>query len=53
MRTPAWMVAYAGVLLFSGASYAALVFVGQGLALALALAALAVAVFAVVLTITR
>jgi hypothetical protein len=33
MRTPAWMIAYSAVILLSGASYGALVFVGQGLAL--------------------
>ncbi|WP_160309594.1 hypothetical protein [Rubrobacter aplysinae] len=53
MRTPAWMIAYAAVLLFSGVSYAALVFVGQGLALASALAALVAAVIAVVLVVRR
>lgn len=53
MRTPAWMLAYAAVLLFSGASYAALVFVGRWPALAAALAALVAAVAAVVLTVRR
>jgi hypothetical protein len=47
------MIAYAAVLLFSGASYAALVLVGRGLALALALTALAAAVISVVLTFKR
>lgn len=47
------MIAYAAVLLLSGVSYAALVFVGQGLALASALGALVAAVVAVVLTIRR
>lgn len=53
MRTPAWMVAYTAVLLFSGASYAALVFVGRGFALACAFLALVAALVAVVLTIRR
>lgn len=53
MRTPTWMIAYAAVLLLSGASYAALVFAGQGLALACAALALVAAVVAVVLTVRR
>jgi hypothetical protein len=47
------MIAYAAVLLFSGASYAALFLVGQGLALTSALAALVAAVVAVILTFKR
>lgn len=53
MRTPAWMVAYAAVILLSLASYAALVFVGQALALASVLGALVAAVVAVVLVVKR
>ena len=53
MRTPAWMIAYSAVLLLSGASYAALVFVGQWLALVCALAALIAVIAAVVLTVWR
>lgn len=47
------MIAYSAVLLLSGASYAALVFVGQWLALVCALGALAAVIAAVVLTIAR
>lgn len=53
MRTPAWMIAYAAVVVFSGASYAALVYVGQALALSFALAALIAVIAAVVLTLKR
>ena len=53
MRTPAWMIAYTIVIVLSGASYAALVFVGQWLALVCALAALAAVIAAVVLTVRR
>ena len=49
MRSPAWMVAYALVLAFLGAAYAALVFLGSKAALFLALAALVAAVIAATL----
>jgi hypothetical protein len=49
MRSPAWMVAYAVVLVLLGTAYATLVFSGPRVALVFALAALAMVVVAVVL----
>lgn len=53
MRSPAWMVAYAVVLVLLGATYAALVFSGPRAALVFALAALAAVVVAVALALFR
>jgi hypothetical protein len=53
LRSPVWMVAYALVLAFLGAAYAALVFLGPRVALLLALAALVAVVVAVVLALKR
>ncbi len=53
MRSPLWMVPYVLVLLFSGASYAALVFLGVRIALLLALAAFVAAIVSLVLVIKR
>ncbi len=53
MRSPAWLVAYAVVLVLLGATYATLVFYGAEVALAFALAALAVVLVAVALALKR
>jgi hypothetical protein len=53
VRSPAWMVAYAVVLVLLGAAYATLVFSGPGVALVFALAALAAVLVAVVLALKR
>ena len=53
MRSPAWMVAYAVVLVLLTATYASLVFVGSGAALAFALAALVAMLVALALVIFR
>ena len=49
MRSPAWMVAYAGVLVLLGATYASLVFSGPKVALVFAMAALSAVVVSLVL----
>ena len=49
MRSPAWMVAYAVVLVLLGATYGTLVFFGPKLALLFSLAALATMLVAVAL----
>ena len=53
MRSPAWMVAYAGVLVLLGATYATLIFSGPRLALVFALAALGSVLVAVMLVLKR
>ena len=53
MRSPAWMVAYAVVLVLLGVTYAALVYYGPEIALAFALPALAAVMVAVALAIKR
>jgi hypothetical protein len=53
VRSPAWMVAYAVVLVLLGAAYATLVFSGPRVALIFALAALAVVLIAVALAMKR
>ncbi len=53
MRSPLWMVPYVLVILLSGTSYAALVFLGVRAALLLALAALVAAAASVVLVLRR
>lgn len=53
MRTPAWMVAYAGVLLLISLTYPTLVYVGRWAALVLALLALTLMLVAVALVIWR
>ena len=53
MRSPAWIVAYAVVLVLLGAAFATLVFSGPRIALVFALAALAAVVVAVVLALKR
>ncbi len=53
MRSPAWMVAYAVVLVLLGATYAALVFSGPRTALFFALAALAAMIVTLALTLWR
>jgi hypothetical protein len=53
MRSPAWMVAYAFVLVLLGAAYATLVFSGPRVALVFALAALATVVVSLVLALKR
>ena len=53
MRSPAWMIAYAVVLVLLGAAYATLVFYGAEVALVFALAALATVLVAVALAIKR
>ena len=53
MRSPAWMVAYAVVLVLLGATYATLVFFGPKVALVLALGALAAVVVSVALALKR
>ena len=53
MRSPAWMVAYAVVLVLLGAAYATLVFSGPRGALIFALAALAAVLVAVALALKR
>ena len=49
MRSPAWMVAYAVVLVLLGATYASLVFSGPKVALVFAMAALVAVVVSLVL----
>ena len=53
MRSPAWMVAYAVVLVLLGATYATLVFSGPKTALVLALAALAAVFVSLALALRR
>jgi 6-phosphofructokinase 1 len=53
VRTPAWMVAYAAVLVLLGATYATLIFTGPRVALVFALAALAAVLTAVMLVLKR
>ena len=53
MRSPAWMVAYATVLVLLGATYATLVFSAPRVALVFSLAALAAVLVAVVLALKR
>jgi hypothetical protein len=53
VRSPAWMVAYAAVLVLLGATYATLVLAGPGVALVFALGALAAVLVAVVLVLKR
>ena len=53
MRTPAWMVAYAAVLVLLGATYATLIFTGPRVALVFALAALGAVLTAVMLVLKR
>jgi hypothetical protein len=53
VRSPAWMVAYAVVLVLLGAAYATLVFHDAQVALIFALAALATVLVAVALAIRR
>lgn len=53
MRSPAWMVAYAAMLVLIGAAYATLVFDGARAALLFALAALVAVVIALLLALFR
>jgi hypothetical protein len=53
VRSPAWMVAYAVVLVLLGAAYATLVFSNPRVALFFALAALAAVVVSLVLALKR
>jgi hypothetical protein len=53
VRSPAWMVAYAVVLVLLAATYATLVFYGAEAALIFALAALVAVLIAVALAIKR
>ena len=53
MRSPAWMVAYAVVLVLLGTAYATLVFSGPRVALVFALAALAAVVVSLVPALKR
>jgi hypothetical protein len=53
MRSPAWMVAYAVVLVLLGVAYATLVFSGPKAALVFALAALAVVLVSLALALRR
>ena len=53
MRSPAWMVAYAAVLVLLGAAYATLVFSGPKVALVFALGALAAVVASLALALKR
>ncbi|MDP8946852.1 MAG: hypothetical protein M3N09_01950 [Actinomycetota bacterium] len=53
MRSPAWMVAYAVVLVLLGATYATLVFFGPKVALVFSLGALAAVVVSVALALKR
>jgi hypothetical protein len=53
MRSPAWMVAYAVVLVLLGATYGTLIFVGPKVALLFALAALAAMLVALALAYLR
>ncbi len=53
MRSPAWMVAYAVVLVLLGATYATLVFSGPKAALVFALGALAAVVVSLALALKR
>lgn len=53
MRSPAWMAAYAVVLVLLGATYGTLILFGPKVALLFALAALAAALVALALALFR